>query len=80
MTTKIKVRGTIVKVIAGVDYAQPGHTLVKVKSSGNGFIIKFPKWKSTEQDYYVCLDYAQAAYLYEALKEYDKMGGYFEDD
>jgi len=35
----------------------------------NGYICKFPSFNSVNQDYYVCLDYAQAEYLYLVLKE-----------
>ena len=35
----------------------------------NGYICKFPSLNSVNQDYYVCLDYAQAEYLYLVLKE-----------
>jgi len=35
----------------------------------NGYICKFPSYNSVSQDYYVCLDYAQAEYLYLVLKE-----------
>ena len=35
----------------------------------NGYICKFPAFNSVSQDYYVCLDYAQAEYLYLVLKE-----------
>ena len=77
-STKTKVNGSTVKVIASDGYTQPNSTLIKVKDTGNGLIAKFPAWRNIEQDYYVCLDYAQAAYLFEALKEYDKMG-YFGD-
>ena len=35
----------------------------------NGYICKFPSFNSVSQDYYVCLDYAQAEYLYLVLKE-----------
>lgn len=78
-STKTKVNGSTVKVIAGKNYISPGNVLLKVKDTDNGLIAKFPAWRSTEQDYYICLDYAQAAYLYEALREYDEMG-YFGDD
>jgi len=80
-STKIKVNGTTVRVIAGEGYTMPGNTLVKVKDTGNGFVAKFPKWSCAIGDeHYVCLNYSQAADLYQALKEYDKMGGYFEED
>ena len=35
----------------------------------NGYICKFPSFNSVSQDYYVCLDYSQAEYLYLVLKE-----------
>ena len=35
----------------------------------NGYICKFTAFNSVSQDYYVCLDYAQAEYLYLVLKE-----------
>lgn len=35
----------------------------------NGYICKFPSYNSVSQDYYVCLDYIQAEYLYLVLKE-----------
>ena len=35
----------------------------------NGYICKFPSFNSISQDYYVCLDYSQAEYLYLVLKE-----------
>ena len=44
-----------------------GETLCKLKSTGNGYIAKFPSYSSVYQDYYVCLDYAQASYLLKAL-------------
>ena len=59
--------------------SEAGRVLVKVKDTDCGLIAKFPSWRTTEQDYYVCLDYAQAADLYEALKQYADMG-YFGDD
>ena len=44
-----------------------GETLCKLKSTGNGYIAKFPSHASTYQDYYVCLDPAQASDLLKAL-------------
>ena len=81
MALKIKVKGTTVKVIAGADYTYPGSVRVKVRDTGKGFIAKFPEqYTDVRQDHYVCLDYAQANDLYQALKEYDKMGSYFGED
>lgn len=39
----------------------------KLKDTGNGFIAKFPSYRSSEQDHYVTLDYSQALDLYVAL-------------
>ena len=44
-----------------------GKTLCKLKSTDNGYIAKFPSHASTYQDYYVCLDPAQASDLLKAL-------------
>ena len=47
-----------------------GKTLCKLTNTGNGYIAKFPAYSSTEQDYFVCLDYTQAADLYKALEKF----------
>lgn len=44
-----------------------GETLCNLKATGNGYIAKFPSHASTYQDYYVCLDPAQASDLLKAL-------------
>ena len=36
----------------------------------NGFRIKFPSYRSTEQDIFMSLDYGQAAYLKECLNQW----------
>lgn len=76
MTTEIvkrKKNGNIV-VIANDEYAEGvvGEVLCKLKDSGNGLIAKFPSHSSCYQDYYVCLDYAQAHDLMLALNEHFK--------
>lgn len=38
--------------------------------TGNGFKIKFPSYRSVEQDIYMSLDYSQAAYLKECLNQW----------
>lgn len=38
--------------------------------TGNGFRIKFPSYRSTEQDIFMSLDYGQAAYLKECLNQW----------
>lgn len=75
MSEKIKSNGDSVKVIAGANYNDPGRTLLKIKDTGNGLICKFPGRKSFDQDYYVCLDYAQAACLKHALQHIDNLDG-----
>lgn len=75
MAEKIKTKNDTIKVIAGCDYNVPGRALLKVKDTGNGLICRFPAWKSTEQDYYVCLDYAQASYLKRALQHVENLDG-----
>ena len=62
-TIRIKAKG------AGFAEDVQGKTLCKMKDTGNGFITKFPSFSSVMQDYYVCLDYAQAADLYKALRK-----------
>lgn len=57
-----------VKVLSGEGYSIPKlSTLASLKDTGNGFIVKFPSHSSVRQDNYVCLDYAEADYLYKAL-------------
>lgn len=68
----IKRRDNVVKIRAEDSYGWRqdivGETLCKVTDTGNGYIAKFPAFNSTEQDNYVCLDYAEADYLLQALK------------
>jgi len=47
-------------------------------STGNGFIAKFPSHRATHQDYYICLDYAQAYDLILALSAFKKELGFEE--
>lgn len=44
--------------------------LCVVEDTGNGYIAHFPSFTSTQQDHYVCLDYAQAEYLMQAVAEF----------
>ena len=61
MTDETIVReDNVAKVIAGDGYYNPSHSLCEVTNTGNGYIIRFPAHNCTQQDYYVCLDYAQA--------------------
>jgi hypothetical protein len=46
--------------------------VAKLKDTGNGVILKFPSLSSVQQDNYICLDYAEAAYAYKLLKKFAK--------
>lgn len=48
----------------------------EVTDTGNGFIIKFPAHNCTVQDYYVCLDYAQASYMIHGMAAFKKELGF----
>ena len=73
METAIKIKGNKVKLIAVKGFTNPGKALIKVTDTGMGFICKFPSWDSiVDQDYYVCLDYAQASYLLEVLTHFEE--------
>jgi hypothetical protein len=55
-----------------------GEVICEVKNTGNGYIILFPSHTSTEQDYYVCLDYAQAYDMILGLSAFKKELGFKE--
>ena len=63
-------------VIRGKSYNFPGSVGREVEETGNGFIARFPATSSTNQDYYVCLDYAQARDLVLALSAFKKTLGF----
>lgn len=68
----------IAVVFAGNGYNRPGEALCKLENTGNGYIAYFPEHRSTHQDYYVCLDYAQAYDLILALSAFKKELGFAE--
>lgn len=47
-----------------------------LQDTGNGYIAHFPSDDPTRQDYYVCLDYAQAYDLILALSAFKKELGF----
>lgn len=52
---------TTVTVVRRFGYANHnGRDALYVEDTGNGLIARFPPVASTEQDYFVCLDYSQA--------------------
>lgn len=60
--------GRDVEVVRRHGYAQHnGRVALRIKDTGNGLIAHFPPVTSTEQDYFVCLDYSQARDLCIAL-------------
>ena len=66
-------------VFADEGYSRPGETLCKLENTGNGYIAYFPEHRATHQDYYVCLDYAQAYDLIMALSAFKKELGFADD-
>jgi len=49
-------------------YSPHVNTLCSIDNTGNGYIAHFPAYSPIEQDNYICLDYAEAEYLYKLLK------------
>ena len=79
MTTEIIQRaGCTSRVLAGQGYYHKGETLCQLEDTGNGYIAKFPSTRATHQDYYVCLDYAQAYDLILAFSAFKKELGFAE--
>ena len=70
-TEKVTKRGKVIKVLAADGYSIPEEsTLLKMTNTGNGFVCKFPSYSSCHQENYVCLNYAEAEYVYLAMKAY----------
>ena len=59
-------------------YVRPDTWAVAVENTGNGYIAKFPASNCTEQDYYVCLSYAQMYDLIIAMSAFKKELGFKE--
>ncbi|CAB4123589.1 hypothetical protein UFOVP48_39 [uncultured Caudovirales phage] len=76
MTETLSRKGSIAHVKMGDGYRYPGDTLVTVEDTGNGYIAHFKSHSSTHQDYYVCLDYAQAHDLVLGLSMFKKELGF----
>jgi len=78
---KVKRKGDKAKVIASKNYAP--HVLNKavciVENTGNGYIVRFPAFSCVEQDYFVCLDYAQAYDLIHGLSAFKAELGFSEN-
>jgi hypothetical protein len=76
MLETVKTVGAFTRVIRGPGYVRPGSVACRLQDTGNGFIACFPAHGSTEQDRYVCLDYAQARELVLALTPHAKGLGF----
>lgn len=72
----VRARGPVTVVIRMEGYITPGSVACELTDSGNGFIAKFPGSTSIEQDYYLCMDYAQARALVLALSPHAKDLGF----
>lgn len=68
--------GPIAIVTQGEGYYTPGQDKCVLTDTGNGFIAKFPAHNCTHQDYYVCLDYAQARDIVLALSTFKRELGF----
>lgn len=68
--------GPIATVTQGLGYSTPGEDRCVLTDTGNGYIAHFPSHSSTVQDYYVCLDYAQARDLVLALSKFKRELGF----
>ena len=66
----------IADVTQGLGYHNQGDLRCRVVDTGNGYIARFPANCSVRQDYYVCLDYAQARDLVLALSTFRKELGF----
>jgi len=61
---------SVYKFFSDNSYTEPDKLLCKLKDTGNGYIFKFPSWSSSRQDNYICLDYAEAYYVYKMLEKH----------
>ena len=60
-------KGDKCKIVGTYGYTHPDLLLAKGKSTGNGYIFKFPTCSSMHQDHYICMDYAEADYIRKML-------------
>jgi hypothetical protein len=70
--------GDIAQLIMGIGFNNEGEIAASAHNTGNGYIIRFPAHNCTQQDYYVCLDYAQAYDLILVLSAFKKDLGFRE--
>lgn len=78
-TTESVSRGGDIATVTGENgYYTPKPLMCTVKNTGNGYIAHFSSHSSAKQDYYVCLDYAQAHDLILGLSAFKKELGFVE--
>jgi hypothetical protein len=63
----LKQKHGVVTAKTNTGYQPNVDKLMKLTNTGNGYIAKFYGLGSVQQDYFVCLDYAQAEYLMQGL-------------
>jgi len=63
----VRKKGDVVTVRAAGGYLKHVEKLLIMTDTGNGFIAKFPSCSTAHQDNFVCLDYSEADYLWQAL-------------
>ena len=66
----------VADVTQGLGYIVPGLLTCRLANTGNGYIAWFPSHSCMSQDYYVCLDYAQARALVLALSMFKEDLGF----
>jgi hypothetical protein len=54
-------------VAAHKGYSNHVKNLCELKDTGNGYIAYFHTYNCVDQDNYICMDYAEADYLFKAL-------------
>jgi hypothetical protein len=70
----LKQKHGVVTAKTNTGYQPNVDKLMKLTNTGNGYIAKFYGLGSVQQDYFVCLDYAQAEYLMQGLAmQHDKV-------
>ena len=63
----LKQKAGVVTAKTNTGYQPNVDKLMKLTNTGNGYIAKFYGLGSVQQDYFVCLDYAQAEYMMQGL-------------
>jgi len=74
MTTeqeRITQKDNVYKLRAVDGYHSEVDILCKLTDTGNGYIFKLPSYSSTSQVNYICMDYAEADYIFKLLKHLD---------